>query len=317
MSFLGAIRSGFRRVLRAKRMAVALWLVSLLVALPAAWGIGSILEESIGAGLAHEKLRESFDLEWYWKFQEETEGIAATFTPGVVGAGAFYDNLEAWVTGDLFDAFPALVALGILYALLWTFLMGGVLARLARHEEPVSLQGFLQAGGRYFFRFVRLAILTAVPYLLIYLASRWFYDRLYHLTRDVTREWTVFGLSLLTLAVTSFLLVVMHLASDYAKIATVAEEGRGMLRALVGGFRFVLSHPGGVLGIYYGIALVSAILLAIYAMLAPGAGQSTIVGIAFAFIAGQAFLFVRLIVRLTLLGSQTAYFQAMSRTVPR
>jgi hypothetical protein len=310
MSFIGAIESGLRRALRAKRMAVALWLVSLLVALPVAWTMGAILEKSIGTGLVQEKLKESFDFDWYWKFSDEAGGIATTFTPSVVGAGAFYDNLQAWVTGDMFEAFPGLVALGILYALLWTFLMGGVLERLARPEERASLPGFVQAGGRYFYRFVRLTIFTAVPYLLIYLASRWFYDRLEFLTRDVTREWTIFTLSLLTLAATSLLLVVVHIASDYAKIATVVEEKRGMLRALVGGFRFVLAHPGAVLGIYYGIALVGVILLAIYAMLAPGAGQSTIVGVSLAFLAGQVFLFARLALRLTLLGSQTAFFQA-------
>ncbi len=81
MSFIGAFESGLRRVLRAKRMAVALWLVNLLVALPVAWTMGAILEESIGTGLVQEKLKESFDFDWYWKFSDEAGGIATTFTP--------------------------------------------------------------------------------------------------------------------------------------------------------------------------------------------------------------------------------------------
>ena len=310
MSFIGAIGSGIRQVLRAPGMVVALWLVNLLMVLPAAWSMGAILEESIGASLVHEELRKGLDLEWYWRFSEETGGIAETFTPGIVGVGAFYDNLEAWITGDLFGLFPGLVALGILYALLWAFLLGGVLERMARPEGTAALPGFIQAGGRYFPRFVRLAMMTAVPYILIYLAAHWFYEHLAYLMRDVTEERTIFTVSLLTLAAISLLLVVVHIASDYAKIATVIEEKHGMLRALAGGCRFVLTHPGAVLGIYYSIALVGVILLAIYAMLAPGARQSTIVGVSLAFIAGQVFLFARLALRLTLLGSQTAFFQA-------
>ena len=37
MNVIGAIAAGFRRVMRARRMAVSLWFVSFLVALPAAW----------------------------------------------------------------------------------------------------------------------------------------------------------------------------------------------------------------------------------------------------------------------------------------
>ncbi len=312
MSFIGAIQTGLRRTLRAPGLAVALWLVNLLVALPAAWAMGTFLEESIGASLVHEKMRASIDMEWYWGFSEKAGGIVETFTPGIVGAGAFYDNLEAWITGDLFGLFPGLVALGILYALLWAFLLGGVLERLAGHGETVALSGFALAGGRYFPRFVRLAMMTAVSYVLIYLASRRFYAHLAHLTRDVTEERTIFAVSLLTLAVTSILLVIVHMASDYAKIATVLDDRRRMIRALAGGFRFVLSHPGVVFGIYYGVGLISLLLLGIYGLIAPGAGPSTIVGVVLAFFVGQAFLLARVAVRLTLLGSQIDFYRTMS-----
>ena len=293
-------------------MAVALWLVNLLVALPAAWAMGTFLKESIGASLVHEKMRASIDMEWYWGFSEKAGGIVETFTPGIVGAGAFYDNLEAWITGDLFGLFPGLVALGILYALLWAFLLGGVLERLAGHGETAALSGFALASGRYFPRFVRLAMMTAVAYVLIYLAARRFYGYLAYLTRDVTEERTIFAVSLLTLAVTSLLLVIVHMASDYAKIATVLDGRRGMLRALAGGFRFVLVRPGAVFGIYYGVGLIGLLLLGIYGLIAPGAGPSTIVGVILAFFVGQLFLLARVAVRLTLLGSQMEFYRRMS-----
>ena len=316
MSFIGAIKSGLRWALRAPGMAVALWLVNLLVALPAAGAMGALLEESIGASLVHEKMRASLDMEWYWGFSEKAGGIVETFTPGIVGAGAFYDNLESWITGDLFGLFPGLVALGILYALLWAFLLGGVLERMAGPGGTAALSGFAQAGGRYFSRFVRLAMMTAVPYVLIYLAARWFYEHLATLTRDVTEERTIFAVSLLTLAATSLLLVIVHMASDYAKIATVLQDHgdarRGMLRALAGGFRFVLSHPGAVFGIYYGVGLIGALLLGLYALIAPGAGQSTIIGVVLAFLVAQLFLLARVAVRLTLLGSQMNFYRTKS-----
>jgi hypothetical protein len=235
----------------------------------------------------------------------------------VVGAGAFYKNLEAWITGDLFGSFPGVVAMGILYALLWAFLLGGVLERLARPEAPASLSRFVQAGAWYFPRFVRLAVFTGALYLLIFLASGWVYDRLDDWTRDVTEEWKIFALSLFVLTDAFFGLVIVHVASDYAKIATVAREERSVLHALGAGFRFIWLHLGAVVGICFGFAIAGAIFLAIYAALAPGVSQSTFVGVLFAFIAGQIFLFARLALRVALLGSETAYYQAMTRAGSR
>lgn len=313
MSFLAAIGAGARRALGARRVLAALWLVSFAVAFPAAWAMSSILEESLGASLVQEELRAGFDFEWYWLFAEGAQGLASTFSPGVLGAGAFYKNLEAWITGDLLGVFPGVVAIGALYALLWAFLLGGVLDRLARPEAAASLSRFVQAGGWYFPRFVRLALVTGVLYLLIYLASGRIYDRLGEWTRDVTQEWKIFALSLLVLTDAFFGLVIVHVASDYAKIATVAREERSMLHALGAGFRFLWLHLGAVAGIYFGWALIGAILLAIYAAIAPGAAQSTFIGVFFAFIAGQVFLFARLTLRVALLGSETAYYQAVTR----
>jgi len=312
MSIIAAIVEGFRRLRRAPLLAPGLWLVNLVTALPAGVAMGAILRKAIGASLVADNLRRGFDMEWYWRFSEEAGGIARSFSPSIVGAGAFYDNLESWITGGLFGLFPGLVALGILYALLWAFLLGGVLERLASPWERLPLRDFVQAGGRHFARFVRLAILTAIPYILIYLASRWLYRRLTHLTRDVTSESAILLSSLLVLGATALLLVVVHIAADYARIATVVEGRRSMLLALVHGVRFVLSRPVAVLGIWAGLGLAGAVLLALYAWLSPGAGQSTWIGVVLAFVGGQIFLCARLALRVALLGSEMAYYQDAS-----
>ncbi|MFQ5876899.1 MAG: hypothetical protein ACE5JH_04285 [Acidobacteriota bacterium] len=309
MSFLKAIRLGFRRLRAAPRLLLALWLTNLAVALPAAWAMDSLLRDAIGASLVHESLRAGFDMDWFWTFRTQARGLGTSFKPTLVGAGAFYENLEGWVTGEMFTAFSGIVGLGLLYALLWGFLLGGALERLARPAGALSPAEFAGACGRYFFRFLRLGLIGLVPYLAVYLLSRWGYGRLASLTRDVTRERAVLALSLLFMASTAFLLILVHMVIDYARIATVVEGHRDMLRACLRGLGFVLAHPLRTLGIYYGLALVSAALLLLYALLAPGAGPSSAAGVALAFLAGQLFLLARLAVRLTLLAGQTVLFQ--------
>ena len=76
---------------------------------------------------------------------------------------------------------------------------------------------------------------------------------------------------------------------------------------------FVLSRPVKTFGVYYVLLVVSALTIALYAVVAPGTGQATAVGVALAFAVGQAFIVVKLVLRLTLLGAQTAVYRDAGR----
>ena len=52
-------------------------------------------------------------------------------------------------------------------------------------------------------------------------------------------------------------------------------------------------------------------MLAFYALVAPGAGQSTFTGVLFAFLLGQLFLLARVAMRVAQLGGASALFQAL------
>ena len=90
------------------------------------------------------------------------------------------------------------------------------------------------------------------------------------------------------------------------------EGRRSMLLAALRGVGFVIANPGRTLGLYYGVALVGALALAVYSLLAPGVGQSSWVGVLFAFVVGQLFLIVKLILRLALLGGETALYRSLT-----
>jgi hypothetical protein len=312
MSIFGAAIRGFGAALGSPKLVIGLWLVNLIVALPVAGLMGASIGNSVGGSLVDENLRDGFDMYWFGEYREEAKGIETSFTPTVTGAGAFYSNLEAWSNGRLFSEYLPLVGVGVLYGLLWSFLMGGVLDRFARPSESAVRARFAQAGGIYFFRFLRLALISAVLYFLIFWLHRWMFDWLESLTRDMTREWSVLWSSLSVYLLTAFLLTLVHMSFGYAKIATVVENRRVMLLAALRGFGFVLSFPGKTIGLYYGLVAVGAIMLALYSVVAPGAGQSNYATIFLAFVIGQLFLIAKLIMRLTLYGAQTSLFKALA-----
>lgn len=321
MRVIRAFLDGSRRAGRAWRLVLLLWLVNLAVALPFAVGLAGELDDHLGPSLAHQELLAGFDAGWHGELQAAARGIATTFGPEILGAGAFFDGLERWWKGDFFSLPPLLVGAGIAYALLWAFLLGGVLVRLdsaggsaggaaGPGADAPGAAGFFAACGRHAFRFVRLALLSAVLYYLLYRLVRAGFGWLEESMRDVTSETTALAWTLFGLALTVFLLSLVRVVFDYAKIAVVAEGRRSALGAAARGLGFVARRPLGTLGLYWLFGVAGLLLLALYAAVAPGPGQATWLTVVLAFLVGQLALATRLALRLALLGGEVTYFRS-------
>jgi hypothetical protein len=301
--------AGARRAVGSPVILVWLWLINLAVAAPAAWVVTVSVEDAIGGSRVHERLREGFDMEWYGEYTSGAYGVASTLTPSHAGAGAFYDNLEDLLTGGLFVSPLFVIVAGVCYALLWLLMLGGALDRYADRDTRPGIRRFFAAGGRFFFRLARLAVLSGVLYAAVYWLSRRMFAWMEEATRDVTVGSTIFYYSLLIWALTAVLLTLIHACFGFAKVAIVVEGRRSMLLAAVRGFVFVATHPARTLGLYYGFLLLSGLLLVVYAIVAPGVGQQTYETVIQAFAWGQLFLLLKLFLRLSLLGGQTALYQ--------
>ena len=303
---------GLRRALRSPVILLWLWLLNGFVALPAAVWIAGSLQGSIGRSRVAENLRTGFDLQWYGEYGAQASAVETSFVPSVNRGGAFLDNLEDWLSGRLFTNLPELVVLGVIYALLWALMLGGVLTRYAAPDDNRGAGTFFRNGGRFFFRFFRLAALAAGLYAVIYVVQQHWTEQLLEKTRDVTSELGVLGRYLTVWVPVALLLVLVRVIFDYAKIATVVDDRRSMLLAALRGAGFVVLHPLKTLGLCFAWLVVGTFALAVYIFLAPGAGVSTPATVAIAFAIGQAFLMSRLLMRLSLLAGQTELYKAHS-----
>ncbi len=302
-----AFVSGFGRVLRSPFILLALWAFNFLFALPLAYSVHDELQDSFGHHPhVQQRMLQGFDSEWEARFSGD--GVAGTFDAGVTGAGAPLTSLEGWLTGELFTEFPMLLAIGVAYVLGWLVLLGGTLDRFVNPLERSGFKRFFGAGGRYFFRFTRLAALSGVLYWLIYRLSRGAFELLEDSTLEVTVEGTVLFYSTLIWGGTALLLTFVHMAFGYAKIATVVGQRKSMFLAALHGLGFVLRNPGRTFAVYYGLLVISGLLLFAYGTFAPGATQSTVRAIVWAFTASQLFLFAKLWMRLWLLAGQTSLY---------
>lgn len=308
---MSELLTGLRRAVASPGLVATLWLASLLFALPASLLVGRSLDRSFGSSRVAERMAAGFDMDWHAEYRAAAEGLETTFTPTVAGPGPLLDALEAWWSGDLFTLEPGLVATGAGFALLWIFLIGGVLDRFAHPRARPGWEGFAAAGGRYFGRFLLLALVAGVAYFLIYLGGRGLYGWIEDATRDVTSERTVLLLMLAAAAAVVAALHAVRLVFDLARVAVVVGERRGTVASLGAGLRLAFRHPFRTGGLYLAFVLLGLALGGLGALVLPGAGPGSWPGIVLAFVLVQAVLAGRILLRLGLLAGEVELFRAL------
>jgi hypothetical protein len=302
----GAFLRGIRLVNRAPLIVCAVYLLTLLATLPFAALMRGALRTHFGNSMAAESAARGVNVQWWTEFTAQAGQVGETFETTIIGFAAVLDNLSAFADGE---ARPApLVWLGLLYLFLWLFLAGGVLDRYAR-ARPTHSHQFFSACGVYFVRFLRLLpFMFAAYYILFAVVHPLLFGVLYEaLTRDLVVERTAFLIRLAMYVTFGFLLVVVNVVVDYAKVRAVVEDRRSMAGALAASLRFVARNPAGIAALFGLSASMFVVVLGLYAALAPGA--STGAGIWVGFAIGQLYIAGRLWIRLLFLASETAFFQ--------
>jgi hypothetical protein len=310
MNPANSFTAGLRRVIRTPALACWIYLALIVLAFPLTAVMRNVLRESIGSSLVHQSLRQGFDLDWFGEFAAGHSGLAKTFGPGVVGILPMLGNLEKLLDGFVMKTDGTILTAGIFFLLVWAFFGGGVIRRYARPEEPFDRYVLFANSARYFFRFLRLLVLSVAVYLA---AARWLAAPLFswveRTTRDVTVEKTAMLYTVLVYAVFALVLIFVSMGLDYARIAVVTDERKSALLAFVRGVGFILSRPVRCGGLYLALLTVGALWLFAYGTIAPGPNQSTYSGVILTFAAAQIFLMGRLILKLWFLASQTLLYR--------
>jgi hypothetical protein len=308
MRALSAYRDGLRRVNGALLLVAGMALATLLVALPLSFAVRDAIERHLGPSLAAEAVAEGASFEWWQEFGAQASGLAATFVPSIVGAGAVLDNLDALLEHAPWS--PAILAVTVTWLVVWSFLSGGALDRLAR-RRPTRAHGFFAACGVHFWRFVRIGAVALAVYAFLFLyVHGWIFQDLYpYVTRDFTVERQAFAVRLGGYLLFGGLLAAATAVFDFARVRTVVEDRRSAVGAIVAGARFVRRHAGPVAALYVVHAAAVAVLVALYAALSPGAPGAGLGGGAVLAL-GQAYILGRHYLKLAFYGAEIALFQA-------
>lgn len=307
MTPLGACREGIARVNRAPAVLAGVWLMTVAISLPLALAMRAMIAQHLGSSLEADRAAAGVNYDWMQEFADQASGIGVTFRPTVIGFGAVLDNLSAFLDGV---SAPLVIAgAASAYIALWLFVAGGILDRYAR-DRAIRAHGFFSASGVFFFRFLRLGLVQWLVYALLFRGVHAFlFDRVFpRVTHDMAVERTAFLVRVLLYVMFAALLAACSLVFDYAKVRAVVEDRRSMIGALAASVRFVGNHPAAPALYAINVAMF-AVVLALYAAAAPGAGGSGAMMWA-GFAIGQVYVAARLWVKLVFWASETALFQS-------
>ena len=307
MTAIEAWIEGWRRVWRAPALVLGMLAASLAFALPLALVLRGMIAGHLGPSLAAEAALRGVNWDWWQEFAAQATGLGATFAPSVIGFAAPIANVS-----DLLDnrrmATVVAAVVGV-WLVLWSFLAGGMIDRLAR-DRRLGVAGFAAAAGRHAGRLWRLGVLALGLYALLFgYVHGWLFDDLFRwATREFTVERTAFLVRVGLYLAFGVLLVALNIVTDYARIRLVVEDRHSAVMALVAGARFVRRRPGPVVLLYLLNGFGFLLLLRVYAAVAPGASPSG-VGFWLGVLLSQAYVAGRVLVKLQFYASQVTYFQ--------
>jgi hypothetical protein len=285
MGVFKSLFAGAGTTIRKPRVPLILYVVNLLFSVAVAVPFLAIVQAELGHSFLGSNVRPA-DLVW--------------LAEAALKYGA---ALPALLAGFLVSAF--------LYLALQTFLNGGVVGRLLDVEGRTTLTEFFGDCGRYFWRFVRLFLVSLV-FLLLTLGvfMRLVSALIRPLTEGAVTEWVPLVLSNLHLLVALLLLSIVRMVVDYSRIAVVADEERRALKALRHAVTFLRKRFFRAWAIY--LLVVAATLagtVAFYAVLGPlGTPGTAQVVAGFAWM--QIYVLFRMGIRALFVSAQAAFYRS-------
>ena len=223
------LSAGWRLVWRRQRLLWWIYLLSLALGVFSAQPLDSMISPVLGHSLASDRLYHSFDL--------------ATL-------------MELLMRPEVSPSTPALAAVffAVIFLVLMLLLTGGVL-KVYNEDRTFATGEFFSAGGEYFWRFVRLAIVLLVVLLPIAGLCWAFNSWSDSLSERYAQPAPSVGVGLAGAVVALFLLMAVRLWFDLAEVHAVAEGEYAVRRALARAWRLTGSNFGSLFWIYLRLAL--------------------------------------------------------------
>jgi hypothetical protein len=307
VSPLRALTQGLIDVLKAPLLLIAIAILLLLITVPFAAALHSRLQASLSVQPPVSLNETEIDPEWWMEFRNHARGLEATFTPAVLGFAATLDGISNVLDGR---GLPAALLLPFALSIVaWAFIWGGSLRRF-QAGRGLGAGGFARAGMSQLVSFVILAAIAAAVNVALYLTLHKVLFGPVHATLVgmTSTERDAFLVRVMLYVIFLAPVAMVGLIADYARVATVAAGAGSPIVAMRAAIAFIRARTGAVIALYLITGLIFVVITVAYGTLEVVGGSQ--VGGWRAIAIGQAYVFVRLAIRLTFASSELRLFSA-------
>jgi len=285
-----ALREGLRGVWRSWGLVFAVLAVNLSLAAVLALPLAGVLERDLRKTESAAQMLYGFDTAWWSQWNDAQAGWSKSFSPEILGTGFAFRNLELLLRGELplgllrprpapEDAADAgagpgaprldgvILAVGGLYLLVQTFLLGGLLGVFRGELGAWTVRGLLHGSGFYFGRLLRVALVALLLDYVIFRLNGPFAGWADARAREAVSERTAMAWALGRHALLLFALLAVNMLSSLAKVIVVLEERSSAILAWLSAVGFCVAHFVKTAGHYMGLVALSVALLAVFHVL--------------------------------------------------
>lgn len=285
MSIFKAIFKGMGATLRKPRLLVILYVANLAFAVVAAAPFLLLIQRELGHSFLGSNIR-PVDVMWLGeavlKYQEAL--------PALLGG---------------------LAAIAVLYFALQIFLNGGIFGRLLDREGRTTLEPFFADCGGYFWRFVRLFLVSLIFLALSFAVVLRLLSALFAPASEAAAtEWLPLILSNIHLLAALLLLSVVRMIIDYARIAVVADGERKVLRALRHALKFLGKRFFRAWALYLILAALSLAGMVLFHAVFNRLGAPGVPWVVAGLVWMQLDVLFRIWVRTLFVAAQAEYYRA-------
>lgn len=287
---LASLKYGFAQMRSHKRMVLVFYLANFFFGLLLLLPFRAMLIHYLGDSAMGAKLAGPLDMDFLFEFLFNQENVVAT-------------------------QMSLLLIIPVLYWLFGLFLSGGALSVFASQDRYTPSQ-FWGGAATYFGKFVRLA-LYSVPVLAVLFCVQYLELGVQRLIwgKGTYQNIAYWG-GVTRIGITALCMILFGAIFDYARIHVVLNDENKVRASMWQGIKFTFGNFISTFGLALTIFLLGALLLALYNPLADSFSAANGFIILLLFLIQQAYVFVRMALKLTLYASAVHLYQQCAVTNP-
>lgn len=294
MAKTGALKAyikGLKQTVESWKLSLYLWGVNLIFALLIFFPFYNLISKELDFSLSGDRMASGFDLFWFTDFIYKYESV---FSP------LFLSIL-----------FPV-----VLYVLFNTFITGGIIGRLYKQSEKITIKQFVADCGKYWGRFFRLFLISVPVYLIVLGVAAAVYGAVTSgAVEGAVTELTEIVVNVGRVILLGTLFFILSLIFDYAKIGMAGNDSTRAFRWMIQSTVFVFKNLISVAGLFIlnGIGYIAATFL--YLEIATVMPENSLIFVMLVFFIQQLFMLSKAGMKVLVYSSGVILFMKRSRSV--